>query len=199
VNLTFQHLPFEKIADLAEGRQLNDEQATAQAHLSSCSRCSTQLARMEQTINLMRTDAAQDAPRDVLYSVVNLFASRAAAKEPSLVRRVLAALSFDSATLAPAYGVRSGQSVGQQMLYSVGDNDLDLRVQASGEAWVVSGQVLGECTDGSVKLAGTGAEVSVELNELCEFMLPAVPSGSYKLRLRVNNVEVEIPELQLRA
>jgi hypothetical protein len=86
------------------------------------------------------------------------------------------------------------------MLYSAGDNDVDLRVQPAGESWVVSGQVLGECAGGSVRLEGGAAEVAAaELNELCEFTLPAVPSGTYKLRLRLNDVEVEIPELQLKA
>lgn len=199
MNLTFQHLPFEKIADLAEGRLLSEEREAAEAHLSGCSRCSAQLARLEQTINLMRADESVDAPRDVVFSVVNMFRQRADAKEPSLVRRVLAALSFDSAQVSPAYGVRSGQATARQMLFSAGDNDLDLRVQPSGEQWVVSGQVLGECTGGRVELAGTDAETAADLNERCEFTLPAVPSGSYTLRLRLNEVEVEIPELQLMA
>ncbi len=200
MNLTFQHLPFEKIADLAEGRLLAAEREAAEAHLSSCSRCAAQLARLERTINLMRSDETKDAPRDVLFSVVNMFRERVAATpEPSLVRRVLAALSFDSAQVSPAYGVRSGQAAARQMLYSAGDNDLDLRVQPSGEAWVVSGQVLGQCTGGRVELAGSDTETAAELNELCEFTLPAVSSGSYTLRLRLGEVEVEIPELQLRA
>jgi anti-sigma factor RsiW len=133
MNLTFQHLPFEKIADLAEGRLLSAERESAEAHLSGCSRCSAQFAHLGQTISLMRADKAEDAPRDVLSSVVNMFRQRAEAK-PSLVRRVLAALSFDSAQVAPAYGVRSGQATARQMLYSAGDNDLDLRVQPSGDA-----------------------------------------------------------------
>ncbi|HEY0407397.1 MAG TPA: hypothetical protein VGC89_16815 [Pyrinomonadaceae bacterium] len=202
MNLTFQHLPFEKIADLAEKRLSDQERAAAQAHVSGCSRCSEQLARIEQTINLMRTDESKDAPRDVLASVMNMFRARsAAASEPSLVRRVLAALNFDSTTLAPAYGVRSGQAAARQMLYSAGENDVDLRVQPAGESWVVSGQVLGECGGGRVELEDNTASVAaaVELNELCEFTLPAVASGSYKLRLRLNDVEVEIPELQLKA
>jgi hypothetical protein len=85
------------------------------------------------------------------------------------------------------------------MLYSAGDNDVDVRLAQSGEKWVVSGQVLGECSGGRVELAGTDAEVSGDLNELCEFTLPAVPAGSYTLRLRFDEVEVEIPELLLRA
>jgi anti-sigma factor RsiW len=198
VNLTFQHLTFEKLADLAEGRALEGERAQAASHLSGCPRCSAQFARMEQTINLMRTDEAKDAPRDVLAAVVNMFRSRAAQSEPSLVRRLLAALSFDSTQLAPAYGVRSGQATARQMLYSAGDNDLDLRLTPSGEAWIVSGQVLGECAGGSVELKGTDTDATVELNELCEFTLPPVASGSYTLRVRLSDVEVEVPELQLR-
>lgn len=203
MNLTFQHLPFEKLADLAEERLPATERAAAQAHVSGCSRCSTQLARIEQTINLMRTDETEDAPRHAVASVLNLFRTRtaaAAASEPSLVQRVLAALNFDSMQASPAYGVRSGQATARQMLFSAGENDIDLRVQPSGEAWVVSGQVLGECAGGSIRLEGTAAtEVVAELNELCEFTLPAVPSGSYTLRLRLDEVEVEVPELRLGA
>ena len=201
MNLTFQHLPFEKLADMAENRLLATERAAAQAHVSACSRCSTQLARIEQTINLMRSDEAEDAPRPALASVLNMFRARtaAAASEPSLVQRVLAALSFDSLQASPAYGVRSGQATARQMLFSAGANDIDLRVQPSGEAWVVSGQVLGECAGGSIRLEGTAAEAVAELNELCEFTLPAVPSGSYTLRLRLDEVEVEVPELRLGA
>jgi anti-sigma factor RsiW len=199
VNLTFQHLPYEKLADMADDRLPADQSTAAQAHISGCSRCSTQLARVKQTINLMRTDDAEDAPRYAMASVLNLFRTRAAASEPSLVQRVLAALSFDSLQSSPAYGVRSGQAAARQMLYSAGENDLDLRVQPSGETWIVSGQVLGECTGGKIRLEGTAAEASVELNELCEFTLPAVPPGSYTLRLRLNEVEVEVPEFRLGA
>jgi anti-sigma factor RsiW len=201
VNLTFQHLTFEKIADMAENRLPEAERAAARAHLSNCSRCSEQLAQVERTINLMRTDESKDAPRDVLASVMNMFRPRAAESRPSLARRVLAALNFDSTTLAPAYGVRSGQATARQMLYSAGEHDVDLRVQPAGESWVVSGQVLGECASGGrVELRdGATTVATAELNELCEFALPAVPSGSYQLRLSLADVEVEIPELQLKA
>lgn len=199
MNLTFQHLQFDKLADLAEGRLRDDERAAAETHVSGCQRCSEQFARVEQTINLMRTDAAEDAPRGVMASVMGLFNARAAESQPSLVRRVLAALNFDSTQNALAHGVRSGQATARQMLYSAGDNDLDLRVTPSGETWVVSGQVLGECAGGHVELKGADAEAAADLNELCEFSLPPVPSGSYTLRLRLNDVEVEVPELQLRA
>lgn len=200
MNLTFQHLPFEKLADLAEGRLGGNERTKAEAHLGGCERCAAQLARIEQTVSLMRTDESVDAPRDVLASVVGLFRQRAAAsQERSLARRVLAALSFDSLQTAPAFGVRSGQAAARQMLFSAGDNDLDVRVQPSGESWVVSGQVLGECSGGRVSLKGAETDAVAELNELCEFTLPPVPAGSYTLLLQLSEMEVEVPELQLRA
>jgi hypothetical protein len=199
VNLTFQHLPFEKLADLAEGRISDNERAAANGHVRACSSCSSKLAQMERTINLMRADVAEDAPRGVRSSVVNMFRQRAAESKPSLARRVLAALSFDSALGQPAYGVRSGQATARQMLYSAGDNDLDLRIMPTGETWTISGQVLGECTGGSVELRGLKAEAATALNELCEFTLPSLPTGTYTLRLLLNDVEVEIPKLQLRA
>lgn len=206
MNLTFQHLPFETLADLADDRLATAAKTSARAHLNTCQRCAQQFARLSQTLTLMRTDETEDAPPAALSSVVNLFRQRAAIKEsapstesaPSLVRRVLGALSFDSLTLTPAYGVRSGQATARQMLFSAGENDVDVRVTQSGERWVVSGQVLGECSGGRVELAGAEAAVAGELNELCEFVLPAVAAGSYTLRLRLHEVEVLIPDLLLK-
>jgi hypothetical protein len=197
------HLPFAKLADLAEGRLSPDERAPSLEHVSACGRCSAELARLEQVIGLMRTDRAEDAPPAVVSRAVSLFRLRAAraSSEPSLVRRIMAALSFDSLQMSPAYGVRSGQQGARQLLYSAGENDLDLRVTPSGEEWVVSGQVLGaECVGGGqVELQGANQTSRAELNDQCEFRLPPVPAGSYQLRLRLADAEVEVPELELKA
>jgi hypothetical protein len=40
--------------------------------------------------------------------------------------------------------------------------------------------------------------VTTELNELCEFTFPAIPTGNYSLRVRMPDVEIEIPELELK-
>jgi hypothetical protein len=197
-----QHIPFAKLADLAEGSLLAGERDASLAHLNACSRCSAQLERLEQVVNLMRTDTAEDAPRDVISHALGIFRRRETAGAQGILRRLLAALSFDSASLTPAYGVRSGQTSTRQMLYSTGENELDLRVTPGEDAWVVSGQVLGQeqCAGGSVRLeSDAGSAAATELNELCEFTLPPVAAGSYKLRLRLNDVEIEIPEFELRA
>lgn len=199
-----RHIPFEALADLAEGRAHADAQAETRAHLDACARCSEQFSHLEQAIRLMRADESEAAPPDAVAYAVNLFRRRAAsaAHAPSRLRRVLASLSFDSAQLNPAFGVRSAgaaRAATRQLLYHAGESDLDVRLAQSGDAWVVSGQLLGECEGaGRVELAGEVASEEAELNEQCEFTLPPVPAGTYALRLRFADFELEIPELELR-
>jgi hypothetical protein len=145
----------------------------------------------------MRTDTAEDAPRDVISRAIGLFEPQLA-REPSLVRRVLAILSFDSLLLTPAFGTR-GQSGSRQLLYSAEDNDIDLHITATDSQWIIAGQVLGQgCQDGEVDIQGETVSLSTRLNANCEFTLPAVPSGDYQLRLRLSDIEVEVPRLELR-
>jgi hypothetical protein len=194
------HLQFAKLADLAEGRLTSTEQEASNAHLSTCSRCAAQLSNLERVVGLMLSDKAEDAPPEVVSRSINLFRSRVASKELSLVQRIVAALSFDSQQMTPAYGVRSGQSAARQLLFSAGEYDLDLRITQSGERWNVSGQILGqECAGGQMELEGEAILAQADLNEQCEFKMAAVPTGSYKLRLRLAHLEVEIPQLELKA
>jgi hypothetical protein len=194
-----QHIPFEKLTDLAENRQTPEEAASTRSHLADCPDCAAQFSRLEHVVNLMRTDEAVDAPRDVISHALNLFRTRPTEAAPTVMQRVLAVLSFDSRHLSPAFGVRSGQSVARQLLFSVGEHDLDLRVAPDDGAWVVSGQVLGECTSGEVELRSESVVEKALINELCEFALPRVPSGKYSLVINFSNTEIEVPEFELKA
>ena len=199
-----KHLSFSKIADLAEGRLAADERNLSAAHTAVCSRCAAKLNRLENVLGLMRADESVDAPPQLVAHTINLFRTRPReSRTPSLARRLVAALSFDSLQMSPAYGVRSGQSAAstRQLLYSAEEYDLDLRLTETSEGWVVLGQVLGqECAGAAVELAGAQeATVRADVNEQCEFRLPAVPPGSYQLSLRFKDLEIEIPQLELRA
>ncbi len=194
-----QHIPFEKLADLAENRRTVEESSPDSTHLADCADCNAQLSRLSHLMNVMRYDTAPDAPRDLVQNALNLFGPRRSEAKPSLVQRVMAVLSFDSRQLSPAFGVRSGQSVARQLLFSVGEQDLDLRVAPDDGAWVVSGQVLGDCTSGEVVLRSESVSESAPLNELCEFTLPRVPSGKYSLLISFSGTEIEVPEFELKA
>src|SRR5215510_12343504 len=100
------HLSFANLVDLAENQMTAEEKSTATNHLLSCSHCATELKQVEQTIALMRTDQSVDAPPELLQQAIAVFRKRKASGE-SVWRRIVAALSFDSRTLTPAFGVRS--------------------------------------------------------------------------------------------
>jgi anti-sigma factor RsiW len=203
MRLTPRHIPFARLADLAEGRLSAEEAALERAHLAGCTSCAGQAAQLGHLTALMRADAAEDAPPELIASVVGMFrARRAGAEERGLLRRLVAALTFDSSSLQPAFGVRSGQAApARQLLFSAGELDIDLRLAQGSEGWTVSGQVLGPCRGGEVEVlnAEGSAAARSTLNELCEFTLAPVAEGAYALRLRLDDAEVEIPELSLRA
>jgi hypothetical protein len=200
------HPPLEQLADLAEGRLDAEREREARAHLSSCRECAGQVATLESVTQLMRSDDSADAPRDVIFGAVRLFDSRRAAADerPGLLRRLVAALAFDSGSQRPAYGLRSGQpGAARQLLFSAGEGlDLDVRMEEGAGGWLVAGQVLGACEGGRAEAFAEGSDEPVagaDLNELCEFALPPLPSGRYALRLTLGGVEIEVSSLDLDA
>jgi hypothetical protein len=189
------HLPFAELAELADERSTPAPGLVE--HLATCKQCKSQLESLKQTIGLMRADTAEDAPRDVLAAVKN-YPRRSASREPSLWQRVTASLSFDSLTNAPAFGLRSQATTARQLIYAAQTADIEVRVSPANEDWLIAGQVLGsDCASGDVDLEGDGFSVSAKLNELCEFSFGAVPTGAYKLSVRLPELLIETPWLEL--
>ncbi|HEU4509643.1 MAG TPA: hypothetical protein VFR78_15465 [Pyrinomonadaceae bacterium] len=191
---TSEHVSLETLVDIAEHRLKGDNLEAAMDHVSTCSVCDDTLHRLEQLIGTMKTDTSQDPPRDVLMSALSMFEQRT---RPSL-RHIIATLIFDSRNAGPAFGMRSLQSASRQLLYSAGGTDVDLRVTVQKDECLVAGQVIRDaCATGVVEISGANATAGATLNDLCEFTLPSVPLGSYELKLRLPDIEIEIPELDL--
>jgi hypothetical protein len=144
----------------------------------------------------MKSDRATDAPRDLVQSAINIFSPET---QPLTLRHIIAVLTFDSRYSGPAFGVRSLRSTSRQLLYSAQETDLDLRITVQNDECVVAGQVIREgCRSGRVEISGDAGSAAVSLNEVCEFTLPAIPVGNYSLRVKMPDVEIEIPELTLK-
>lgn len=192
---TSTHISLEKLSDIAEGRRLSGVALNAaRAHLSTCSECDGILGRLRKLMLTMKSDRSPDVPRDVLASAINIFSP-----VQSSLRRVVAILMFDSRSAAPVFGMRSIHTDSRQMLYSAEETDLDLRITIRNDECIVAGQVIRDgCAGGVVEISGASGSSQASLNELCEFTLPAVPVGSYSLRVRMLDVEIEIPELELK-
>jgi anti-sigma factor RsiW len=192
------HIQFATLADFIENRLGAADNADVREHLAACAACAGQAARLREVTGLMRADQMEDPPQAAVARAINLFHSRPKPIEKeSPVRRVLAALQFDSLQMAPAFGLRSGATTERQLLFSAGENELQLQIASAGEAWQVTGQVLGPCQGGEAELRGATKTVRAPLNDLCEFVLAPMAEGDYSLMLRLDQFELEIPELKL--
>jgi hypothetical protein len=190
-----EHISLEILADIAENRLTSKALEAAMSHVATCSACDDTLRRLQQLIVMMKSDTSQDAPRDVLLAAINIFPTGT----PSPLRRILATLIFDSRSAGPAFGMRSLHTASRQLVYSAQQTDLDLRITIQNEECIVAGQLLrAVCAGGLVEISGTTGTAETSLNELCEFTLPAIPAGKYSLRVRMPDVEIEIPELELK-
>lgn len=189
------HIEFETLVDIAEARATLETLEPAMSHLASCSTCADELNRLKQLIVMMRSDAADDAPHDVLEAALKIFQH-----EELHLPRIVAVLTFDSLDAGRALGMRSFHTASRQMLYSAQDTDVDLRIAVQNEECILAGQVIRrDCLGGRVTVAGSTGSAETTLNDLCEFTLPAVPVGVYSLVVKLHDVEIEIPELELKA
>ena len=197
------HIALETLVDIAENRLTSGALDTALTHVGTCSECNAKLTRLRQVVLLMKTDMAEDAPRDVLASAIRIFSPE---RTSTAVRRVVAALTFDSRSAGPAFGMRSLHTDWRQLLYSAQDSDVagdvasdvDLRIRVQNGECIVTGQVIREgCSGGFVEISGANGSTQTDLNALCEFTLPAIPVGKYSLRVMLPDIEIEIPDLQL--
>jgi hypothetical protein len=190
------HITFTELADLADGH--TPPSADALQHLAECSHCSRQLQTIRQTTSLMRSDVIESAPAELVKYAKNIFRQGVAPQKPSTLSRIVAALTFDSLTAAPAYGLRSQPGVGRQLVYSTETIDIDVRVSAENDEWQIAGQVPGSlCTSGEVTLESDSFSASTKLTGLCEFSFGSVPEGTYKLSVQLPDVTIETPPLEI--
>ncbi len=193
------HLSFENFTDIAVG-DLADDGMTE--HLKACGQCGLEMSRTLQLVDLMRTDQTEDAPAFALTAILRSFdeyrPEMPAAPKHTVGGRLRAILRLDSAKLGPAYGFRSaGAANSRQLLFSVDNGSLDIRITRAGLKWVISGQVLGQITGGTVTLSDEKVNLEIRIDSSGQFSLPPVENGTYRLRLNSESFDVEVPDLEV--
>src|SRR5262249_43634363 len=190
-----EHISFTTLVDLVEGRRAFDQHL--RAHIAACPACAADLAWLEQIIALMRGDQLPAAPPDLLAHAKALFRAHALDQPARTRRRLIAVLNFDSARSPAAPGMRAGVLATRQMLFSVEEYSVDVRIARNGTLWAVSGQLLGLDNARSVALHGSQGTICGALDNLSGFSLPPVPAGTYTLTLHLDDLDIEIPALEV--
>jgi hypothetical protein len=169
-----------------------------QAHTSTCSHCAPQLEWLQRVIGLMRDDY-EEPPARVAVDSARAFEMYRLSPSPSLPRRVMATLRFDSTQQPLSVGRRSGAGAERQLVFTAESLDLEVRITPSGSLWEVSGQVINDDARGLATLKSAAGEVRAPLNEVSEFLLTLVPAGGYTLILQLTTATIEIPRLEIGA
>ncbi len=154
---------------------------------------------IDKIVYLMETDDSADAPADSVKWAKNIFRSRVAEPRRSIVQKIIAVLQLDLAPDKAAFGERSASaSAVRQMLFSAGDNSIDLRIAAAKTRSAITAQVLGAgFENASVTFEGVNRSYTTTTNELSEFKLDAVANGTYRMTLTGETREVIIEEIKV--
>lgn len=127
-------------------------------------------------------------------------------RTPSLLRRVLATLSFDSGAQALAPGLRSAgvQDAPRQLIYSTELADLALNMlpRAFDQQIDLHCQIFPKQADQPMQVAlelrGEAMTSTGVADELGEWTFEAILAGHYTLIMRAGDVEVVVESLELR-
>lgn len=147
-----------------------------------------------------------DAPLALQRAAIGLWpaatpAGSLKASAQALIGHIAAVLAFDSwAQPVLAMGMRSLRSPTRQLLFSASGRDIDLRIAPEGQAWTLSGQVLGPDDSGKVELVPVADDGSparpvstAALDGLGEFRIPGLARGSYRLTLKLGSEVIVLP------
>ena len=149
---------------------------------------------IENILELMRLDDSVDAPADTIRWASNVFRTRAAERQPSLIKKLVAVFQMEIAPNKPAFGERSAStSIVRQILYRAEENAVDLRIEQIKKAFTIRGQVLGDgFAVSKVTLTDDMKTFQTTTNEASEFRFENIPAGSFQLTIQGSKVEIEL-------
>lgn len=191
------HPPFGRLVGLVKGDLASDQRAELAVHVAACSECAAKIGWLEHLLDLFHTDASESAPSSVIARIRSFFPATVTPQAVDGWRRMIAILVFDSARMPLAPSMRSAAPVKRQLVFRAAELGLDIHVASTGSTWTISGQVLGSDEGGQIVLQGQAATFQVTLNDLSQFTLPPVASGTYTLIVQLKDTVIEIPTLDI--
>jgi len=191
-----RHLTVENIMDYMDGMGTDVEKSTVEAHLVDCEECAELRQEFQVLTMQLREDSAFEPPAELVQWGIDLF-QPVMQPEKSGLRKIIAALVFDTFDQPMLAGVRRVGAPPRQLLFRAGDVDVDVKIESmeANDRITLVGQVLSSATkffdNTPVKLESHGiVRYRTRTNVVGEFSFDEVPKDTYHL-------SVDLPEGQI--
>ncbi|NJM39493.1 MAG: hypothetical protein HC853_01330 [Anaerolineae bacterium] len=200
---------FSHLLDWIEGRLSEQDAATIAAQVASASDKTRALATWLRAFNDVSARATlKPLPSQHHQELLRRFKVRASEnQQPSLFRRLLASLTFDSGAQLAIAGVRALNGLGnqRQMVFSTEAADVVINTQPSksGSQLDVLGQVMPTAITPDmafvVQLLYNETEFRItQADDMGEFSFEAVPPGNYDLVLSNEQLEIHTATIEMK-
>lgn len=193
-------LTFANLLDWVEGRLSGEDAAIIQEQLHNADQAS--LATLAWIRSFQKASDAlmlESPPPALRASLIERFATTR--RQPGLLRRISALLSFDSAqqpALSGARGVSDGQR--RQLVFSTDQADIAVNIltRAADQQLELSGQIFrkDDSLDDALQirlLLDATVLATTTADQLGEFAFPAMPPASYMMTVSDPTTELVIP------
>jgi len=192
-----RHLNTEELVEYMDGRVSDEGKLALENHLSSCEDCTELRTAIQALVLRLEEDTAFEPPADLVKWGINLFQPLLQPATGGKLRKMIAALVFDTFGQPLQAGVRRVGAPARQLLFRAGDVDVDVKIESmeANDRITLVGQVLSTTAkffdSTPVKLESHGiVRYRTMTNLVGEFSFDEVPKDTYHL-------SVDLPEGQI--
>jgi len=192
-----RHINTEELVDYMDGRVSDQGKLAVENHLSECKDCTELREEIRMLVLRLQEDTTYEPPAELLQWGVSLFQPLLQPSTGGKLRKLIAALVFDTFDQPLQAGVRRVGAPPRQLLFRAGDVDVDVKIESieANDRITLVGQVLSTTAkffdNTPVKLESHGiVRYRTMTNLVGEFSFDEVPKDTYHL-------SVDLPEGQI--
>lgn len=177
-----KHIEFSKLIERHEGQLDPHEESEIAHHIAACTTCKGEESKLAAFVSYAEIRATEEVPQAVSARLLNIY-DRRPIPDRKIVPKVIGTgfLVFDD--WATALNERYSGMDTRQMLFKVGEYEVDLRIEFVGDNCRLTGQIFPGVQDGVIDVTSKDVLRSGEIDDSGGFDLGIVPRGSYDIRI----------------
>jgi hypothetical protein len=192
-----RHLSVEDLMTYVDGLTPANEKGVVEQHLDTCSECNELRQELQHLVTRLQHESICEPPSQLVQWGIELFQPVMQPASGGRIRKIIAALVFDTFDQPALAGIRRVGAPPRQLLFRAGDVDVDVKVESmeANDRITLVGQVLSTGAkffdNTPVKLESHGiVRYKTKTNVVGEFTFDEVPKDTYHL-------SVDLPEGQI--